>query len=201
MSDVETPSWGIERVPDGLRVLGFLDGFLLWANLSVSLLVIVAGAFLVLPTEQFGLALSLPVAVGAIVAAAIVGKLLLGLGGLIGADARAARTPWVISADRPEHPAVSRLVGLRADHHRHGRERPLEAGARVRRRRVMEGALRHRRDDPRVPRPGRLRAPVRPQVRDLERDRVAPLPRVVVAAWAASRCALAPPRRARVLAR
>jgi len=88
MSDVETPSWGIEPVPDRLRVLGFLDGFLLWANLSVSLLVIVAGAFLVLPTEQFGLALSLPVAVGAIVAAAIVGNLLLGLGGLIGADAR-----------------------------------------------------------------------------------------------------------------
>src|SRR6478672_10246302 len=88
MSDVETPSWGIEPVPDRLRVLGFLDGFLLWANLSVSLLVIVAGAFLVLPTEQFGLALSLPVAVGAIVAAAVVGNLLLGLGGLIGADAR-----------------------------------------------------------------------------------------------------------------
>src|SRR6478735_4907128 len=66
MSDVETPSWGIEPVPDRLRVLGFLDGFLLWANLSVSL----------------------PVAVGAIVAAAIVGNLLLGLGGLIGADAR-----------------------------------------------------------------------------------------------------------------
>src|SRR6478672_8339363 len=38
MSDVETPSWGIEPVPDRLRVLGFLDGFLLWANLSVSLL-------------------------------------------------------------------------------------------------------------------------------------------------------------------
>jgi nucleobase:cation symporter-1, NCS1 family len=84
----ETPSWGIEPVPDRLRVLGFLDGFLLWANLSVSLLVIVAGAFLVLPASQFGLALSLPEAVGATVAAAIVGNVLLGLGGLIGADAR-----------------------------------------------------------------------------------------------------------------
>ena len=88
MSDTETPSWGIEPVPERLRVLGAFDGFLLWANLSVSLLVIVAGAFLVLPADEFGLALSLPEAVGAIVAAAIVGNLLLGLGGLIGADAR-----------------------------------------------------------------------------------------------------------------
>src|SRR4051794_5237150 len=82
------PSWGIEPVPERFWVLGVLDGFLLWANLSVSLLVIVAGAFLVLPAAQFGLALSLPAAIGAIVAAALVGNLLLGLGGLIGADAR-----------------------------------------------------------------------------------------------------------------
>src|SRR4051794_1451512 len=82
------PSWGIEPVPERFWVLGVLDGFLLWANLSVSLLVIVAGAFLVLPADQFGLAMSLPEAIGAIVAAALVGSLLLGLGGLIGADAR-----------------------------------------------------------------------------------------------------------------
>jgi nucleobase:cation symporter-1, NCS1 family len=88
VSDTETPSWGIEPVPERLRVLGIFDGFLLWANLSVSLLVIVAGAFLVLPASDFGLALSLPEAVGAIVAAALVGNLLLALGGLIGADAR-----------------------------------------------------------------------------------------------------------------
>ena len=55
-------------------MLGLLDGFLLWANLVVSLLVIVAGAFLVLPASEFGLALSLPEAVAAIVAAAIVGN-------------------------------------------------------------------------------------------------------------------------------
>jgi NCS1 family nucleobase:cation symporter-1 len=87
MSETDTPSWGITPVPQRLRLLGVLDGFLLWANLSVSLLVIVAGAFLVLPPSQFGLGLSLPVALGAIVAAALVGNLLLGLGGLIGADA------------------------------------------------------------------------------------------------------------------
>src|SRR5689334_4924569 len=85
---VETESWGIEPVPERLRVLGLFDGFLLWANLSVSLLVIVAGAFLVLPVGEGGLALSLPVALASIVAAAVVGNLMLGLGGLIGADAR-----------------------------------------------------------------------------------------------------------------
>src|SRR5437899_2862227 len=83
-----TPSFGIEPVPERLRVLGALDGFLLWSNLSVSLLVIVAGAFLVLPASQFGLGLSLPVALAATVAAAVVGNILLGVGGLIGADAR-----------------------------------------------------------------------------------------------------------------
>jgi NCS1 family nucleobase:cation symporter-1 len=88
LTESDTPSWGIDPVPERLRVLGVLDGLLLWTNLSVSLLVIVAGAFLVLPTDQYGLGLSLPVALGAIVAAAIAGNVLLGLGGLIGADAR-----------------------------------------------------------------------------------------------------------------
>jgi nucleobase:cation symporter-1, NCS1 family len=88
VSDTDTPSWGIEPVPERLQVLSAFDGFLLWANLSVSLLVIVAGAFLVLPASEFGLALSLPQALAAIVAAAVVGNVLLGIGGLIGADAR-----------------------------------------------------------------------------------------------------------------
>jgi putative hydroxymethylpyrimidine transporter CytX len=83
----DAPQWGIEPVPARLRQLGTFDGFLLWANLSVSLLVIVAGAFLVLPSNQHGLGLTLPVALGAIAAAAVVGSLMLGVGGLIGADA------------------------------------------------------------------------------------------------------------------
>jgi NCS1 family nucleobase:cation symporter-1 len=78
----------IEPVPERQRVLSAFDGFLLWSNLSVSLLVIVAGAILVLPVSQFGLGLSLAVAMAAIVAAAVVGNLLLGIGGAIGADAR-----------------------------------------------------------------------------------------------------------------
>ena len=193
----ETPSWGIEPVPERLRVLGTFDGFLLWANLSVSLLVIVAGAFLVLPADQYGLALSLPVALAAIVAAAVVGNVLLGLGGTDrrrraraehGAPARAARAARLVPADRAEHPPVPRLVGVRADHHRDRRERALEAGARLRRRLVLEDRVRHRRDGARVPRPGRVRAQVRAQVRGLGRDRLAALHLVVVAARPASRC-------------
>src|SRR5438270_8212939 len=77
----EAPSWGIEPVPERLRVLGFVDTLLLWGNLSISLLVIVLGAFLV-P------ALSLPKALLAILVGAIAGNVLLGLAGMIGADAR-----------------------------------------------------------------------------------------------------------------
>jgi hypothetical protein len=77
----ETPAWGIEPVPDRFRVLGLADSFLLWGNLGVSLLVLVAAAFLV-P------ALSLQDALIAIVAGSLIGNLMLGAAGLIGADAR-----------------------------------------------------------------------------------------------------------------
>jgi putative hydroxymethylpyrimidine transporter CytX len=76
-----TPSWGIEPVPERLRVFSALDSTLLWANLSVSLLVIVIGALLV-P------ALSLKDALLAILVGALAGNALLGLAALIGADAR-----------------------------------------------------------------------------------------------------------------
>jgi NCS1 family nucleobase:cation symporter-1 len=76
-----TPSWGIEPVPERLRVLSAFDSTLLWGNLSVSLLVIVIGALLV-P------ALSLRDALLAILVGAVVGNALLALAALIGADAR-----------------------------------------------------------------------------------------------------------------
>src|SRR5215213_4541716 len=76
-----TPAWGIEPVPDRLRVLGLLDVGLLWGNLGVSLLVLVAGTYLV-P------ALSLPEAVLAIVVGSLIGNAMLGAAGMIGADAR-----------------------------------------------------------------------------------------------------------------
>src|SRR3954447_25130863 len=77
----EAPQWGIEPVPDRLRVLGAGDTVLLWGNLAVSLLVIVAGALLV-P------ALSLKQALLAIVVASVAGCVLLGLAAAIGTDAR-----------------------------------------------------------------------------------------------------------------
>jgi NCS1 family nucleobase:cation symporter-1 len=77
----DTPGWGIEPVPDRLRVLGLLDSALLWGNLGVSLLVLVAGTYLV-P------ALSLPEAFVAIVVGGLIGNAMLGAAGMIGADAR-----------------------------------------------------------------------------------------------------------------
>jgi putative hydroxymethylpyrimidine transporter CytX len=80
MSDSST-SWGIEPVPERLRVLGTLDMGLLWGNLGVSLLVVVAGAVLV-P------ALSLPDALVAILVGCLVGNLMLAIAGGIGAQTR-----------------------------------------------------------------------------------------------------------------
>ena len=77
----KTPAWGIEPVPERFHALGLLDTLLLWGNLSISLLVIVAGALLV-P------ALSLRSALLAVLVGALAGNLLLGLAGMIGADAR-----------------------------------------------------------------------------------------------------------------
>ena len=77
----ETPNWGIEPVPERLRVLGVVDQFLLWSNLGVSLLVIVIGSFLV-P------GLSLRDAAVAILLGSAIGNLMLAGAGLIGADAR-----------------------------------------------------------------------------------------------------------------
>ena len=79
--DQQTPSWGIQPVPKRLRVLGLLDLTLLWGNLSVSLLVIVAAAGLV-PMLSFQTALL------AILIGAFAGSVLLGLAAMIGADAR-----------------------------------------------------------------------------------------------------------------
>src|SRR6266508_3698636 len=42
---MRAPSWGIEPVPERLRVLGLLDSTLLWTNLGVSLLVLVLPAY------------------------------------------------------------------------------------------------------------------------------------------------------------
>jgi NCS1 family nucleobase:cation symporter-1 len=77
--DEKTPAWGIEPVPDRFRVLGLVDTFLLWTNLGISLLVLVAASY-------FGL--SLKQAIAATIVGGLIGNTMLALAGLIGADAR-----------------------------------------------------------------------------------------------------------------
>ena len=90
MSD-DASSWGIEPVPERLRVLGVVDHALLWGSLGVSLLVIVVGALLV-P------ALSLRDALLAILLGSVIGNLMLAAAGLIGA---AARVPGLVLMRAP----------------------------------------------------------------------------------------------------
>jgi nucleobase:cation symporter-1, NCS1 family len=73
-------TWGITPVPDRLRTLSLLDLALLWGNLGISLLVLVAGSLLA--------GLGLRSALGAIVVGAVLGCALLGLAGLVGAERR-----------------------------------------------------------------------------------------------------------------
>lgn len=76
-----SPPWGIQPVPQRLRVLGLFDQLTLWGNLGVSLLVLVIGALLV-PS------LTLRDALLAILVGGLIGNAMVGAAGLIGADAR-----------------------------------------------------------------------------------------------------------------
>lgn len=72
------PTWGVEPVPEKDRRLGFLDYFVLWIDLGVGLLVLLAGSFLV-PGLGLGRAL-LVILIGT-----AIGSLLLALTGVIAA--------------------------------------------------------------------------------------------------------------------
>ncbi len=74
-----TPQWGIEPVPERLRVLGLMDTTLLWTNLGISLLVLVLPAYFDLPLRD---------ALAATLVGALIGNLMLSVAALIGADAR-----------------------------------------------------------------------------------------------------------------
>ena len=74
-----TPPWGIEPVPERLRVLSTLDSLLLWTNLGISLLVLVAASYLGLSLRQ---------ALLATVVGGLLGNAMLGVAAYIGADAR-----------------------------------------------------------------------------------------------------------------
>jgi putative hydroxymethylpyrimidine transporter CytX len=75
----EAPRWGIEPVPERLRVLGTLDTTLLWTNLGISLLVLVLPAYFDLPLRD---------ALAATLVGGLIGNAMLAVAGLIGADAR-----------------------------------------------------------------------------------------------------------------
>jgi NCS1 family nucleobase:cation symporter-1 len=74
-----TPSWGIDPVPERLRVLGLLDTTLLWTNLGISLLVLVAATYLGLPLKE---------ALLATLVGGLIGNGMLATAALIGADGR-----------------------------------------------------------------------------------------------------------------
>jgi len=74
-----TPPWGIEPVPERLRVLGLLDTTLLWTNLGISLLVLVAATYLGLPLKE---------ALLATLVGGLIGNAMLATAALIGADGR-----------------------------------------------------------------------------------------------------------------
>jgi putative hydroxymethylpyrimidine transporter CytX len=71
--------WGIEPVPERLRVLGFVDTTLLWTNLSISLLVLVLPAYFDLDLKR---------ALLATVVGGVIGNAMLAVAALIGADGR-----------------------------------------------------------------------------------------------------------------
>ena len=131
----ETPSWGIEPVPDRLRVLGLVDSLALWGNLGISLLVIVAGTYLV-P------GLSLKDALLAVLVGGLIGNAMLGAAGAIGAQ---ARVPSMVLLRAPlgrrgtaDGGDLDRLEAL-------GAARPCRVGGEgvgVRARRVGAGGLR-----------------------------------------------------------
>src|SRR5438034_4137637 len=75
----DTPLWGIEPVPERLRVLGFLDTTMLWTNLGVSLLVLVLPAYF---------DLSLKKALLATLVGGLIGNGMLAVAAFIGADGR-----------------------------------------------------------------------------------------------------------------
>ncbi len=88
--DDKAPAWGIDPVPDRLKLLGFVDTTLLWGNLGISLLVIFAGGFVA--------GLGLKRALVAVLVGAVLGNALLAGAGYIG---ERRRIPAMVLLRRP----------------------------------------------------------------------------------------------------
>ena len=98
------PAWGITPVPERLRTLGGFENGMLWSSLGLSLLVLVAGAFLV-P------ALSLPEALLAILVGGIFGNALLGCAAGIGAEQGECREVGQVDAVVEDERGLDAAVG------------------------------------------------------------------------------------------
>ena len=92
------PEWGIDPVPKDKRSLGFKDFAVLWGDLGIGLLVILAGTFL-------APGLGLGPAVSVVLIGTALGCLLLGLVGKIGSD-----------TGRPTMALLRPLLGLRGSY-------------------------------------------------------------------------------------
>ncbi len=162
-------------------MLGTLDTGLLWGNLGVSLLVVVAGAALV-P------ALSLPDALLAIAARLRDrkrdarsrrrdrdGRARAG----DGSHARAARAARVVPPDRDQRVARARLDDLRAAHHRDRRRSALGRALRFPRAVAVDARVRSLRLRAGASRPDRVRAAVRSPGRRLGRPDRGRVPHLV----------------------
>ena len=175
----ESPAWGIEPVPDRLRVLGTLDSFLLWTNLGISLLVLVSSAYFGLSLKQALLATVVGGAARQPDARRRSDDRRRRARAVDGVAARAARPARLVHRDGAERAAVPRLVGVR-DHgdRRRGRlalRPPLRRAPRV----DVEARIRRARARAGAARAGRLRPPLRAQGRHLGGRRVDRLPRGV----------------------
>ncbi len=163
------------RARDELGAWGFA---VLWGDLGIGLLVLLAGSFLV-P------ALSLPQALGAIVVGSVIGVTLLGLTGIVGSQTGlptmvclrpALGLARLVRRDRVQRRPASRVDGVRAGDHgprgqRHG---PDPHG--IRRGVGVDPGVRRRRDRARPLGAGRRGAGVADEVRALGRapdDRLA----------------------------
>lgn len=79
------PEWGIEPVPERMKILRFIDISILWFSLAIGLLVIQAGAFLTMPINYGGFGLNILDAFLVSLLGSSIGSFILALIGLIGA--------------------------------------------------------------------------------------------------------------------
>lgn len=78
------PEWGIEPVPENMKILRFIDISILWFSLAIGLLVIQAGAFLTMFPEYGGFGLNIFEAFLVSLVGSLIGSFILALVGFIG---------------------------------------------------------------------------------------------------------------------